>query len=119
MIGVVLWCDEGADKAVFWCEDQGDLAYYERSSHADAPTVKLEAGDMVQFDVNQERRMRRAYNLRLLQESAAEELPAALRNRTAGPSYPSAPNQSAQIIPFAPRIEAAPRMGNAQHLGKA
>lgn len=65
MYGVVLWSDQVDGKAVIWCEDHGDLAYFSRALDGDA-MPDLDAGDMVQFDLRQETRIRRATNPRLV-----------------------------------------------------
>lgn len=64
MFGVVLWADASDHKAVIWCEDHGNLAYYtgnDTSLHGD---IDLDAGDLIQFDLREERDMRHARNLR-------------------------------------------------------
>lgn len=100
MIGIVLWSDPDDRKAVFWCEDQGDLAYF------DTPDPDLEggggflAGDMVQFDVTIDHRVRKAHSPRLLHESVCTDLPATLK-RSAAPQIDAPQDQqSATILPF-------------------
>jgi hypothetical protein len=79
MFGVVLWSDAEDGKAVFWCEDQGDLAYFETSNGPIVDDMPFDAGDMVQFDVSVEQRLRRASNARLVQGKAYSGLPEQLR----------------------------------------
>lgn len=98
MLGVVLWSDQQDRKAVFWCEDHGDLAYYEAPSISLDKTVFFDAGDMVQFDVAVERRLRKALNPRMVQEQACSGLPETLK-RTAR-ATPSPQPKSAEIIAF-------------------
>jgi len=101
MIGVVLWSDPSDRKAVFWCEDQGDLAFFD----ACGPTMDgmpfFDAGDMVQFDVHMEHKLRRAHNPRLLQEHACQGLPDTLRRNTPDKAGVTA-QHSAEIIRFDP-----------------
>ena len=59
MIGVVLWSDPLAGKAVFWCEDQGDLAYFDGLNEDTDIKKAFAAGDMVSFDVRRDREFRR------------------------------------------------------------
>lgn len=99
MLGVVLWSDQQDRKAVFWCEDHGDLAYYEAPEITSDPSGFFDAGDMVQFDVAVEQRLRRALNPRMVQESAFSGLPETLK-RTAPPSSPPKQQKSAKIIAF-------------------
>lgn len=87
MLGVVLWSDTNAHKAVIWCEDQGELAFYtpsERSVHS-APL--LDAGDLVQFDVTVQKNMRKASNPQLLQHSHSPNLPTDLRASHPEPEF--------------------------------
>ena len=58
MYGVVLWADQTDNQAVVWCEDHGDLAYWHDngSPHYDGPC--LDAGDLIQFDLMQDRNLR-------------------------------------------------------------
>jgi len=101
MIGVVLWSDARDGKAVFWCEDQGDLAYYEQSAADADRTGFFDAGDMVQFEIRVDMRLRKALNAQLVQQQVCADLPDHLR-RNAGRASLPAPG-SAQIIPFAVR----------------
>ena len=96
MIGVVLWSDQDDRKAVFWCEDHGDLAYYEAADKVADGSAFFDAGDMVQFDVAVESRLRKAFNLRMVQEQACAGLPETLMRTPA----PSQQPQSAKIIAF-------------------
>lgn len=70
MIGVVLWADAHDRKAVIWCEDHGDLAYYtapEATAHEGQALDTeecLDAGDLITFDIRQERNCRLARNPR-------------------------------------------------------
>ncbi|MGJ8615571.1 MAG: hypothetical protein ACSHWS_01955 [Sulfitobacter sp.] len=99
MLGVVLWSDQEDRKAVFWCEDHGDLAYYEASNRDLDTAGFFDTGDMVQFDVAVERRLRRAFNPRMVGERACAGLPETLK-RAAPQASPQVPRQSAEIIVF-------------------
>jgi len=109
MIGVVLWSDNSAGKAVFWCEDQGDLAYYEDPILQRKEACSFDTGDMVQFDITVQRRLRIADNPRLIQEKVGNALPDALRREMGSDRLArdaktaDAASRSAQIIQFAPR----------------
>lgn len=109
MIGVVLWSDNSAGKAVFWCEDQGDLAYYEEPGRLSETVGFFETGDMVQFEVSVQRRLRIAGNPQLIQEKAGYALTEALRQEMGNTAIvrheaaQDAAPQSAQIIQFSPR----------------
>ncbi|NNE51822.1 MAG: hypothetical protein HKN30_05405 [Sulfitobacter sp.] len=82
MIGVVLWSDPQACKAVFWCEDHGDLAYYAPDLADEPHAGAFTAGDMVQFDIAVQRDYREASNAQLVKQNACKGLQKQLR-RTA------------------------------------
>ena len=112
MYGVVLWNDHDQGRAVIWCEDHGNLAFF-NGEHDTQPghlPCGLEPGDLVQFDVNENKRMRFARNLSLVAPdeypSLAEELREAGR-ATNGAVSPPCPEQSSNIIPFGSRPEVA------------
>lgn len=108
MIGVVLWCDNKAGKAVFWCEDHGDLAYYEEPICPEGGCL-FDTGDMVQFDVSVHRRLRIADNPRLIEGGASASLAEALRREGRAARRNNLPvpvADTAQIIPFTPRAVA-------------
>ncbi len=68
MIGVVLWSDVQEQKAVIWCEDHGNLAFFSKGSCGALTGQRLDAGDVVQFDLQEESHHRVAHNPRLLAE---------------------------------------------------
>ncbi|MCH2164322.1 MAG: hypothetical protein MK098_06675 [Marinovum sp.] len=82
MCGVVLWSSIEEGRAIIWCEDHGDLAFY----HADQTDVHLggmlDAGDLIDFDVDDDSDHRLATNPRLLVEDHAPRLPQGLRHGT-------------------------------------
>ena len=105
MYGVVLWSDHVDGKAVIWCEDHGDLAYFSRAHDGDLTCgdliPDLQAGDMVQFDLRQDARVRRASNPRLVVNQHCAGLADGLAQ--AAP----APNPAPCAEPCA--VQAAPR----------
>ncbi|SNR42748.1 hypothetical protein [Puniceibacterium sediminis] len=69
MFGVVLWTDTAEKKAVIWCEDHGNLAFYSGEDHSAVEGVSLDAGDLIQFDMNEESNLRLARNPQLVGQS--------------------------------------------------
>ena len=100
MFGIVLWSDSKDGKAVFWCEDQGELAYFETTEVPADNNAQFGAGDMVQFDVSVEQRLRRASNARLIVEQAYSRLPEKLRQNATQVS--EEPVGLAKVIPLRP-----------------
>jgi hypothetical protein len=111
MYGVVLWSDAQDKKAVIWCEDHGDLAFYSGKDDSAFLGAPMDAGDLVQFDLRQERHMRLASNPRLVAEdqypTLAHELKmvdAVAETREKDNSAPALNDQvepsDAKIIPF-------------------
>ena len=96
MLGVVLWSDAKEGKAVFWCEDQGDLAYFETSQAQLGVEAQFCAGDMVQFDVSVDQRLRRASNARLVLEQAYQGLPEQLRQN----ATTNVEGDAAKVVPL-------------------
>jgi hypothetical protein len=121
MLGVVLWCDPAERKAVIWCEDHGDLAFYSDADTDADDAVRMDAGDLVQFDLTVSRRMRLAHNPRLVSEGLYSGLADSLTGQ-GGAVDPSRvptflPRESAQIIPFKPvQPEADPARARAPRL---
>ncbi len=95
MYGVVLWSDDSEKKAVFWCEDHGDLAYFSGSDASMAST--LDAGDLVEFDVVWQSKLRTAVNPRIVLEKLDVDLPDKLLQQKGRADRDA---QSAQIVPF-------------------
>ena len=117
MIGVVLWSDPCEGKAVFWCEDQGDLAYYVPEIIEATGTDLFDAGDMVQFEVSVERRIRKAHNAQLLQERACVGLPESLRAEPEPEILEARTTRSAKILPF--KLDFGVRLPSLRKLRKA
>lgn len=116
MIGVVLWSDPDGKSAVFWCEDQGDLAYFERQDEGYVAGSLYVAGDMVEFDVHYDGKMRRAVDPQLLHEKVCQNLPSRLRQTAqsqadAKQQAAAAQTGSAKVVPFEGRkAKSAPKV---------
>ncbi|SMX44754.1 hypothetical protein MAA8898_03051 [Maliponia aquimaris] len=80
MFGVVLWADASDRKAVIWCEDHGNLAYYTGNEQSVHDGIDLDAGDLIQFELREERDVRRARNLRRVDAGFAPSIVHELRN---------------------------------------
>ena len=104
MYGVVLWSDVSDKKAVFWCEDHGDLAYFGGSQ--DSQNIKFDAGDLVEFDVTLNSKLRTAKNPRVIREKLHADLPTKLLDHGA-PTEPGQP--SAEIVQLQSRQPAFTR----------
>lgn len=113
MFGVVLWSDRADSKAVIWCEDQGNLAYFTNEGAELERGPALEAGDLVQFRLEENAPERRVESISLVADNSFVGLPDALkstargtathrssRNRLDGPAR-AIPDCGAEIIPFA------------------
>ncbi|MEX0370647.1 MAG: hypothetical protein AB3N09_08455 [Tateyamaria sp.] len=100
MIGVILWSDPTARKAVIWCEDQGDLAYLSPSASPDLPDTFFDVGDMVEFDGRTERNMRKVERVRRLDQNWGNALAQGLGSLNAAQKSGVAVSDSAEIIPF-------------------
>ncbi len=83
MLGVVLWSDSAARKAVIWCEDHGDLAYYTGGNETEIGH-RLDEGDLVRFDLRVADRMRYASNPRIIESKGAPGLRESLRGDAPG-----------------------------------
>jgi len=111
MFGVVLWSSQAEGKAVIWCEDHGDLAFFNATDEDMHDALfGFGAGDLVQFDLQQERLMRRASNPRLVSEGQFPDLPDSLLatgfpdQARSNPAGPGATRPAfGQTIPFSPR----------------
>ncbi|WP_299350275.1 hypothetical protein [uncultured Shimia sp.] len=110
MLGVVLWSDNADKKAVIWCEDQGDLAFFNGDNYMPRELVDLDAGDLVHFELQQEKHLRYAHNPRRIEQGAYEGLAGALQE-AAKPRQPNEmgrsatkPQASADVILFTPHV---------------
>ena len=79
MYGVVLWSDPSVRKAVFWCEDHGDLAFYDGSGETASAEMGFEAGDLVQFALDELSDVRMAAEPRLVSEDEHPGLTQAMK----------------------------------------
>jgi hypothetical protein len=78
MIGVILWSDTLARKAVVWCEDQGDLAFLGSGCVQHDYLGQLTAGDLLEFDVEIEGNLRCVNNPTLLKGYEMHDVAASL-----------------------------------------
>ncbi|MCA0920965.1 hypothetical protein [Pseudooceanicola nanhaiensis] len=101
---------------MIWCEDHGDLAYFSAADGELCDGIGLDAGDLVQFDLTEDRVMRRARNPRIVAEEQYPTLATRLQeaNHMASEkvnippvSRPEGEEGSAIVLPFAPRRKTA------------
>ena len=104
MYGVVLWADECDSKAVIWCEDHGNLAYYSAAEQNLHQGVALDAGDLIQFDLKEDRDVRRARNLQRVDVGYAPDIANSLK------TMPK--QESGTVVPF-PGVLARQRSSSA------
>ena len=106
MLGVVLWSDNSDNKAVIWCEDQGDLAYFNGGNDMPLEMADLDAGDLVRFDLQQNKHLRFAKNPQRVEQGAYDGLAEQLQEVTKPRQpievvhAPSRPMGSGDVIPF-------------------
>lgn len=81
MIGVVLWSSKKENEAIIWCEDHGELAFFNGEHSEGQLGCSMDAGDLVSFELTQERRGRRAFNPRVISE---QEFPMVASTLAAG-----------------------------------
>lgn len=93
MLGVVLWSDNSDNKAVIWCEDQGDLAYFNGGSDAPLEMADLDAGDLVRFELQQNKHLRYAKNPQRIEQGAYDGLAEQLQDAT----KPRQPNEVTSV----------------------
>lgn len=104
MMGVVLWSDPDEQKAVFWCEDHGDLAYFDGTTSTMGGRETFNPGDMVEFTVTLERKVRRANNARLIEARVCNDLQDHLRN-TAGQTADEPRFSASNVVELPHRLE--------------
>ncbi len=113
MYGVVLWSDKEDRKAVIWCEDHGDLAFYSGRKESVFDGPQLDAGDFVQFQLNESLDVRVALDPRLVAERQYQGLAESLKAggvRNAQSSRHAATRYDEHddnVIAFTPRREKA------------
>ena len=109
MLGVVLWSDNTENTAVIWCEDHGELAYFSGNQGIPVGDVTLDAGDLVQFDLQQHQNLRMAQNPRRVFQAAYSELAESLLDADAEGQQETAnsagipPFGASNVIPFTPK----------------
>lgn len=110
MLGVVLWSDTNDNKAVIWCEDHGDLAFFNGGSEQPDALLGLDAGDLVQFELSEERHQRYAKNPRPVMHGAysglsdtlcAQTPDKVIERRPAGRQATRAGFETGDVISFA------------------
>ncbi|MCV2891780.1 hypothetical protein [Lentibacter sp. XHP0401] len=111
MYGVVLWSNHNERKAVIWCEDHGDLAYYGGSASSVFDGYSLDAGDLVQFQLQEGAPMRLARNPELVSEqyapALAERLKAAIVPGAGEAKQPISSNKNSSNILVFPSLRSA------------
>ena len=65
------------NRAVIWCEDHGDLAFFNGDGVGALDGADMDPGDLVHFEVREDRHMRLACNPRLV---ASDEYPTLARD---------------------------------------
>ncbi|MHA6344858.1 hypothetical protein [Roseivivax sp. CAU 1761] len=78
LLGVVIWCDDADGRAVIWCDDHGDLAYLGASPPLCGTRPTLAPGDLVRFQLREERAPRRVIDPELVEPAGFPDLPARL-----------------------------------------
>ncbi len=114
MFGVVLWSDTVNKQAVIWCDDHGDLAFYRNAKSK--PKMSFRAGDLVEFDLQEDAALRIASCPRVVEKESYPSLTSDLKNAGValgalkgicetpnGPMASPVAGQSADVVPFAPR----------------
>lgn len=109
MIGIVLWSDTAAGKAVIWCEDQGDLAVYSHVGTSGECAICV--GDWVSFDVTSTDSLRIARDILILQEPRCPSLAASLGHANQGFAEQAHANQK-KIAPALKLVESNPSLCN-------
>lgn len=94
------------NRAVIWCEDHGDLAFFNGDGVSALDGADMDPGDLVHFEVREDRHMRLACNPRLV---ASDEYPTLARDLKKAGVEPAGlpPRQGgdgdAKIIAFEPK----------------
>ncbi|MGY3437148.1 MULTISPECIES: hypothetical protein [unclassified Marinovum] len=100
MCGVVLWSNPDDQKAVVWCEDQGNLAFYVEPQDSALSGVALDAGDLIEFELREERQFRRVTNPTLLAQDHAPELVRQLGSCANSDKARPGEGWGANVVPF-------------------
>lgn len=103
MCGVVLWSSDDDGRAVIWCEDHGNLAFYSGQTADMHEGPSLDAGDLIEFDLEDRHEHRRASNPKLLVEDHSPRIAVGLRNSAqaaaARPAHRPQPNVVSLPLP--------------------
>lgn len=117
MCGVVLWSNPDDQKAVVWCEDQGKLAYYVEPKDGAMSGVALDAGDLIEFELREERQFRRVTNPVLLVQDHAPELAEQLGNcANSGVGAKGRSSWVSNVVPFRKPSDWKHRRATATHV---
>ena len=109
MFGIVLWSAAENDRAVVWCEDHGDLAFFQAESVGNKGVrPHLDAGDLLQFELNERGDMRLVENPRVVAEEHYPSLACKLREvgeirpKASARSHPTPPSDNGRpiVVPF-------------------
>lgn len=121
MFGIVLWSASDNGKAVVWCEDQGDLAFFNAETEGkSALDLDFVQGDLLQFDIAEDRHIRVVRNARRIAQNHSPFLARRLKELALKPqslSEPQPPHQPCMrkgdtVVPFP--LQVAPA-GQALH----
>lgn len=66
MLGIVLWADQEARKAVIWCNDHGKLAFITADSHLDATAAIPSEGSLCGIETIERGEMRLCVSIKLI-----------------------------------------------------
>lgn len=109
MFGIVLWSAVDDGSAVVWCEDHGDLAFFRAKSNGSAEErLTLDAGDLLQFELDESGDMRMVENPRVVAEDHYPTLAYRLREvgdfqpTVARKPHPTPPSDNGRpiVVPF-------------------
>lgn len=113
MLGVVIWTDAAENKAIIWCEDHGKLAFLGQCNHGE-DFLKVDQGNLIQFDLAEYRTMRLAQNPRKIAQHYCADLDGVLAKAQSVKSdiekamperakarHPPPKKQSCSVIDFA------------------
>ncbi|KMK67509.1 hypothetical protein [Puniceibacterium sp. IMCC21224] len=121
MYGVVLWTNTDERKAVIWCEDHGNLAFYSQNDlgeHTDQSVLDglpLDAGDLIQFDLREERDLRLARNPQRVEPSHCPGIARKLINQAASISpREESPKRTLSQVASASVVSLADYIGKAR-----
>ncbi len=103
MFGVVLWSDLDRNRSVIWCEDHGNLAFLKGPVFQGLTACGVEAGDLVQFDIVKDGKIRLATNAQLVEPEAYPQLASRLKrvqDRQQTEEMKAYQGGTSKVIPF-------------------